>query len=338
MSVARDRLAEILLDKGLLSEAQLAQALEVQRNSNKRLSSVLIKLGLVDEADLMLTLSEQLEVPPIRLERLTLDPDLAQVVPPEIAGQYLVVPVARLGDTLTVAMSDPQDIFALDDLRILTNMELRPLIATQRDIHSALERYYGESANEEMEAILKDLNREELEVIKDTHDEEMTLDAEALGALTEQGPIVRLTDMILADSIKRRASDIFIEPLANRLRVRFRIDGLLREVNSLPRNLHQSIVSRLKVMSELDIAEHRLPQDGRFKAGLDGRVVDFRINVLPTTQGEKAVLRILDKTQAMLDIAALGFQEHELNLLRKAAARPHGMILATGPTGAGKTT
>jgi len=333
----KERLIELLINNKAISKAQLDKALKIQKDKGGSLKNILVQSGFIAEKELMSVLSQGLGIPPISLARFKIDPELIKLIPREVANKYQIIPVSRVGNMLTVAMSDPLNIFAIDDLRAITKLEIGTIIAFQKEVQDAIDQYYGENTHEAIEELMEDLKAQDIEFIQVSGSEEK-VDSERLFRLVEEAPVVKLTNMILENGIKARSSDILIEPMENSVRVRYRVDGVLKEAESLPKNTHESIISRIKVMSELNIAERRLPQDGRFRLNINNNNVDFRVSILPSSKGEKAALRVLDKSQAMLDIDKLGFSGDALDKLKKCASRPHGMILVTGPTGSGKTT
>ncbi len=333
----KERLTEILIKDKIVSEAQLKKALKQQKQKGGSLRDILVKLGFVNEKELMAVLSQGLGIPPIALSRFKIDSEILKLIPRDAARKYQIVPVSKVGNILTVAMSDPLNIFAIDDLRTLTGLEIGTIIASPKEIQGVIEQHYEEDTHEAIEELVKDMSAEELEIIKAGEVKE-EVDSARILKLIEEAPVVKLTNMILENSIKARASDILIEPMERSLRLRYRVDGLLREIELLPKNMHESIVSRIKVMSNLNIAERRLPQDGRFKSKIQGGEVDFRVSVIPSITGEKVALRVLDKSHAMLDIEKLGFTKYNLEIFKKCVLQPHGMILVCGPTGSGKTT
>ncbi len=333
----KDRLIDILIKGKLITEKQLQEALGVQKKKGGRLSEILIGLGFVAEKDLKVILSESLEIPPINLARIKIEKSTLDFIPQRIAKFYQLIPISKIRNTITVAMADPLNVFALDDINTLTGFKVRPAIATQKEIKSAIDRYYGEETKVALDGIIKDIKESQLEMIT-ADNEEGLIDTSTLMQMVEETPVVKITSLILANGVKNNASDIMIEPLEEKVRVRFRIDGVLQEQESPPKSLHNAIISRIKVISDLDIAERRLPQDGRFKAKILNREVDFRVSVLPSSLGEKVVLRVLDKGAVTLDIEKLGFDEASLKIIKNMALKPHGMILICGPTGCGKTT
>jgi type IV pilus assembly protein PilB len=336
MSSLKERLTEILIDNKLITREQLDQALELQKNKGGRLSKIIIELGLAKESDLAFVLSQGLGLPLIDLKRIKIDPDVLKIIPAKICYHYQIIPISKMGSTLTIAMADPLNIFAIDTLRDLTGFQMNPIISTTEQIIQAIDQFFPDATSGIIEDLLNEISESKIELIQEKN-KDAPSDQE-LGLASRQGPAIRLTNMILEEGIKRKASDILIEPLPESLKIRFRIDGVLREQEAPPKSMHPLLISRIKVLSELDIAEHRLPQDGRFKVRVQNRDIDFRVSILPSSQGEKAAIRILDKSTATLDVDKLGFDELSASKLKKAAAYPHGMILVCGPTGSGKTT
>ena len=334
----RDRLIEVLVKKKIITQEKLGEALRVHKERKERIGDTLVKLGYISKDNLLEVLSAELGIPVIHLARYKIQASVLTSVPQKIAELYCLIPVSRFGNTITVAMSDPVNINALDDIKRATGLEIRPVLASDKEIKEAIDQYYNENIDQSIQDVMKYMSLEE---VLEAQDAAPALDAgsaQELLRLTEEEPVVKFTNSVLMEAVKRRSSDIFVEPEEKALRVRFRVDGLLQEGVSTSRSMHAGVVSRIKVMSNLDIAEHRVPQDGRFKIRVREREVDFRVSVLPTYFGEKVVLRVLDKNQAVLDIDKLGFEPEPLEALKKAAGHPHGMIVVCGPTGAGKTT
>ncbi|KPK96532.1 MAG: hypothetical protein AMJ95_13730, partial [Omnitrophica WOR_2 bacterium SM23_72] len=265
-----------------------------------------------------------------------IDSDVAKIIPNDIARQYQVMPIAKMGDVVTLAMADPLNIFAIDAVSSLTGYRINPIIASAQDIAGAIEMAYPDATKGVIDDLVKEISASSIELIRE--EKEVMPSDQELTRISREAPVIQVTNMILEESVKKKASDVLFEPMDRKLRVRFRIDGVLQEEKAPPKAMHASIVSRVKVMSDLDIAEHRLPQDGRFKVKISGKEVDFRVSILPSSFGEKVALRILDKTQAMLDIDRLGFTQEVIEKLKKIARLPHGMMLVCGPTGSGKTT
>ena len=334
----KERLNKLFLERGLITSANLNEALKMQKEKGGKLSDILVEKGFISKKDLMVVLSEELGIPPINLARYKMDPAVVKLIPRKLAQHYQMIPISKMGNLLTVAMADPLNIFAIDEIKSLTGFQIGILIATDKDIETAIDSHYGETTHEAIEELMAGMKEVERVEMIDGDEAKETFAPKELIRLTQETPVVKLTNLVLTEGVKRKASDILIEPMENKLRIRYRVDGVLKEGKTPPRYMHEGIISRLKVMSNLNIAERRLPQDGRFKIRIQNREVDFRISVLPSSEGEKAALRILDKSQATLDLDKLGFEEHPLNDLKRESQRPHAMILVCGPTGCGKTT
>jgi type IV pilus assembly protein PilB len=327
-----NRLGELLVRSQLITDDQLAQAIEDQKKQGGRLGSCLIKLGFIKDDELASFLSKQYGVPSINLEEFDIDPAILRLIPPDVAQKYQVIPVNRAGATLIIAMSDPSNIFAIDDIKFMTGYNIEVVVAPDVAIKAAIDQYYDQSAT--LADVMEDLDDIDLEVV----DEDDKFDVRELEKATEDAPVVKLVNLILTDAIKKKASDIHIEPYETTFRVRYRIDGVLYEVMKPPMKLKNAITSRLKIMAEMDIAERRLPQDGRIKIKLPGgKDMDFRVNCMPTLFGEKVVLRLLDKGNLQLDMTKLGYEEKALKWFKNEIHKPFGMVLVTGPTGSGKT-
>ncbi|MBI3319429.1 MAG: Flp pilus assembly complex ATPase component TadA, partial [Candidatus Omnitrophica bacterium] len=335
MSSLKERLIDVLVSNRLLQPAQLDEALRIQQTQGGSLQKILVDRGFVNATDLLSAISQGLGIPPISLRRITLDPKLKTVIPRDVAKQHQLLPVSCIGQTLTIAMADPLNIFALETLTTMTGFSINPFLARAEEVEDAIDRYYGTGVEETLQEIAHE-TQVALDMMKTQAGEEG--DADQLLKLIQAPPVVKLTDALLAKAIRLRSSDLLIEPMEQRVRVRYRVDGVLREGETPPKPLHQAIVSRIKIMAELNIAEHRLPQDGHFSVSVEERAVDVRVSVLPSSFGEKVVLRILDKGQLNLNLDHLGFTPEDLATLKRCAARPHGLILSTGPTGSGKTT
>ncbi|CAG0985175.1 type IV-A pilus assembly ATPase PilB [Geobacter sp.] len=328
------RLGELLVRNNIITKEQLAKALEEQKSGEgqQRLGSILIKQGLISDPDLTTFLSKQYGVPSINLSEFEAETAVVKIIPADVAQKYQIVPVNRAGSTLIIAMADPSNIFAIDDIKFMTGYNVEVVVASESAIKAAIDKYYDQSAS--LADVMSDLDMDDLEVV-DTDDE---VDVSSLERATEDAPVVKLVNLILTDAIKRKASDIHIEPYERTFRVRYRIDGVLYEVMKPPLKLKNAITSRIKIMAELDIAERRLPQDGRIKIKLGGgQDMDYRVSVLPTLFGEKVVLRLLDKSNLQLDMTKLGYEPDALHHFQEAIHKPFGMVLVTGPTGSGKT-
>jgi type IV pilus assembly protein PilB len=328
-----DRLGEILLREGLVTRDQLAQALAEQKNSKHRLGYVLVKLGLVQELEITKVLARQYRMPAVDLTRFEVDPKIIKLVPAEMATKSVVLPLKREGRTLTVAMADPTDLGLLEDLKFITRFDLFPVIAGEYTLRNLIEKHY-EASDQQLQSILKDMEEtgEDVEVVEEEEDETVTQ------AQIDDAPVVKLINGLLTDAVRRGASDIHIEPFEHEIRVRYRIDGALLEIMRPPLKMKAALTSRVKILSQLNIAERRVPQDGRLKLKMGSRVIDFRVSTLPVLFGEKIVLRILDKGNLTLDLTKFGFEEKAEKDLMKAILNPYGMVLVTGPTGSGKTT
>ena len=335
------RLGEILIKESLITQDQLQKALEFQRSNGGKLGSCLTKMGFITDDDITGVLSRQYGVPSINLKYYEIDPTVIKLIPQDTATRYQVIPLSRVGSVLTIAMTDPTNVFAMDDIKFMTGFNVEPVVASESAIGEAIVRFYGgsETNHEELSKMMKDLvmDDQELELAA----EETELDTATLERAAEEAPIIKLVNLILTDSEKRGASDIHIEPYELEMRVRFRVDGVLQTVMSPPLRLKDAITSRLKIMAKLDIAEKRLPQDGRImiKYKQDGKKkeLDFRVSTVPTLFGEKVVLRLLDKENLRLDMTKLGFEPESLKKFERNILKPYGMVLVTGPTGSGKT-
>jgi type IV pilus assembly protein PilB len=335
------RLGEILLKESLITQDQLEKALEFQRSNGGKLGSCLTKMGFITDDDITGVLSRQYGVPSINLKYYEIDPNVIKLIPQDTALRYQVIPLSRVGSVLTIAMTDPTNVFAMDDIKFMTGFNVEPVVASESAIAESISRFYGGSASshEELSSLMKDLVDEDQEL--ELAAEEQEMDAAMLEKAAEEAPIIKLVNLILTDSVKRGASDIHVEPYENEMRVRFRVDGVLQTVMSPPLKLRDAITSRMKIMAKLDIAEKRLPQDGRimikYKAEGKKKELDFRVSTVPTLYGEKIVLRLLDKENLRLDMTKLGFEPESLKKFERNILKPYGMVLVTGPTGSGKT-
>jgi type IV pilus assembly protein PilB len=365
------KLGEILVRENLLSPQQLREALDYQREHGGRLGYNLVKLGLVSDDMITAVLSRQYGVPSVNLELFDIEDTVIRLIPQEVAQKYSVLPLSRVGATLTLAMVDPTNVFAMDDIKFMTGLNIEPVVVSEASVHEAISKYYDLSREIELasvgDVVVEGLNvkgsngnghnggithadlvsldsldfdseaAENLEVIEDNEE----IDLSSLTRMSEDAPVVRLVNVLLVDALRRGASDIHIEPYEKELRIRFRIDGVLYDVMHPPLKMRDALISRLKIMSKLDISEKRLPQDGRIKIKVKvdarSRELDFRVSTLPTLFGEKVVLRLLDKENLMLDMTKLGFEPQSLEKFQRNIARPYGMVLVTGPTGSGKT-
>jgi type IV pilus assembly protein PilB len=330
-----ERIGELLVKENLLSSEQLLKAREEAASQGKRLGAQITALGFMDEEELTEFVAKQYGVPSINLEDFSIEPEVLALIPEDVATKHNVVPVNRAGSTLILATADPSNIFALDDIKFLTGYNIQPVVASEDAIRAAIETYYATPDEDILEDVMADFDDDGIDFISGEDEE----DANEIAKEAEDAPVVKLVNLILTDAIKKTASDIHIEPYEKSFRVRYRIDGVLYEVMKPPLKLKNALTSRVKIMSELDIAERRLPQDGRIKLKLGkGREMDFRVSVLPTLFGEKIVLRLLDKSNLQLDMTKLGFERSQLDDFQEAIHLPFGMVLVTGPTGSGKTT
>ncbi len=334
--MSSNRLGELLVREKLISLQQLRQAQDEQKKTGQNLGYALARLGYVNDDEITNFLSNQYRLPAVNLDEYEIDADILKIVSREVCEKHGIVPVSRTGSSLIVAMSDPTNLHAIDDIKFLSGYNVEPVVSSEAAIQSAIERYYN--AGPSYEEVLEDFDLEDEDIDFDTDSEEEG-SAMALAKESEDAPVVRLVNMLLLNAIKKKASDIHVEPYEKRLRVRYRIDGVLTEEMSPPQKLKAALASRLKIMSQLDIAERRLPQDGRIKLKLGrGREMDFRVSTLPTMWGEKIVLRLLDKGNLQLDMEKLGFEPKARDDFQWAIGQPWGMVLVTGPTGSGKTT
>jgi type IV pilus assembly protein PilB len=332
-----EHLIEILLKNKLVTQDNLEKAKDLQKRKGGSLGKILVERGYVTEKDLLLILSQELSIPPINLAKYNIDKGLIELVPERLARQYNVIPISKLGNRLSIAMADPLDIFAADDIKTLTGCEIDPVLATKKDIAEAINIAYGGTEEvADMSKLAEEAGLEEDVQVVDKEAEKIDIDE--MARESEKAPIVKIVDLIIKEALKRRASDIHIEPQYRDLRIRYRIDGNLQEVFIIPKKNQNAVIARLKIMSRLDITESRLTQDGRFKIKTSGREVDFRVSVLPVTFGGKIVLRALDRSNLSIGLDKLGFLEGPLKKFQEAIAKPFGMILITGPTGSGKST
>ena len=334
------KLGELLLKAQLINQQQLTKALDEQKTTGGKLGEILQKLGYVTEDDIIECLSHQFGVPSINLRHFEIDSNVARLIPVDLARKYNVIPVNKTGATLTLAMTDPTNIFAMDEITFMTGYRVEPVVASEEAIRETIDRHFGSTREVELKKVMEDLSSVD-EAALELMEEEEELDTSALVEGAEEAPVVRLVNIMLTDAIKRGASDIHVEPYEKAFRVRYRIDGLLREVMTPPLKLKDAVTSRIKVLAKLDIAEKRLPQDGRIrlKAKIEGRTreLDYRVSSIPTVHGEKVVMRLLDKENLRLDLTKLGFEKPSLKAFEEAVLRPYGMVLVTGPTGSGKT-
>jgi type IV pilus assembly protein PilB len=328
-----ERIGELLVKENLLSAEQLRKAREETRTKGGRLGAQITQLGFLDENELTDFVAKQYGVPSINLDEFEIEPAVIALIPEEVAVKHTVIPVNRAGSTLILATADPSNIFALDDIKFLTGYNIQPVVAAEEAIRRAVEKYYDQSAS--LEEVMGDFDDSDIDLVHDSDD----VDVNALAKESEDAPVIKLVNLVLTEAVKKGASDIHVEPYEKSFRVRYRIDGVLYEAMKPPMKLKNAITSRMKIMAELDIAERRLPQDGRIKLKMGrGKEMDFRVSVLPTLFGEKVVMRLLDKSNLQLDMTKLGFEQAQLDTFLHCIHQPFGMVLVTGPTGSGKTT
>lgn len=336
--MALRRIGQILVDLGFITEAQLEMLLEEQKqHKGELLGQIAIRMGLINDDQLAQALAEQFNLPVVQLNELTIPPEVLSRITEPMAQLYKIIPVSFHDNTLTVAMCEPQKLSVIDELRSFLGYEIRPVVTTERQINQALQRYY--SGSESIEGIIEELEKdEELAKAAQSLEQEGPVDLSSVEALAESAPVRRLLNMVLLMAIKEHASDLHFEPFENEFRIRIRSDGVLYEMVPPPKHLAFAITTRIKVMANLDIAERRLPQDGKIRLTVGGHPVDLRVSVLPTMFGESCVLRVLDKSVVMLDLNQVGMDPTTLAQFRDVIHRPHGIVLVTGPTGSGKTT
>ncbi len=325
LTVKKGRLGEILVAQGVITPEQLMEALEEQKHTNERIGEVLMRLGYATEKEVLNALGEQLGLPVVNLNEYDVDPAALAKVPQEFAIRHRLLPLRTEDHTLVVAMANPLDVHPLDDLHLVTGLEIRPAIASPSEIQRVIEQFT-------MERMIQDISEQEQEIT-----EEVT-DIADLQKMATEALVIQLVNLIIHRAVQSRASDIHIEPFEREVKVRYRIDGVLREVQSPPKRLHPAIVSRIKILADMNIAERRLPQDGRIRLRVSGRLIDLRVSTVPTLFGESVVMRILDKSTALLGLEELGMQAETLQQFRRLIYQPYGIILVTGPTGSGKTT
>jgi type IV pilus assembly protein PilB len=327
--MGRHILGEMLLQEGLITPAQLEKAMAEQKATGKRLGHALIDLGYITEDNLLKVLGKQLDCPTVNLNEVIIDPEVIKLIPEDICRRYKILPYQLENNTIFLAMVDPLDFRIVNDIKFLTHKDIKPVLASEKALTKAISRYYG--LPDEMRDMVKQIDNKLLQ-------EGQTGETEKLQEIAEDAPIIKIVDLIIMNAVKERATDIHIEPFEKSMRIRYRKDGILREVPSPPYALYPAIVSRIKIMAKLDIAETRLPQDGRISKKIGGREIDFRVSVIPNQFGERVVLRILDRGATILDLEKLGMEGDDLKKFVEAINKPYGMILISGPTGSGKTT
>ena len=330
MVAQRRMLGEILVENGLISSEQLAQAVNEQQQTHEKLGKILVRSGFINDEQLMEALEFSLGIPRVRISQLDINPEVVKMLPTTMLSKHKILPLSINQGRMTLIMSDPLNYHAIDDVRILTGMDVVPVMASEREMESAIQQHVALQVDSKMEKLLGELSQ---------YNYGYKMETETTGMeLNDDAPVIRMVNSLLKQAVQGGASDIHIEPLENDVRVRFRIDGELWEVLSLPKKSFPATVSRIKIMADLDISEKRIPQDGRTRLIIDGREIDFRISTLPSIQGEKIVMRILDRTNAIMSLEKLGFGTENEQKIKSLIRRPHGMIIVTGPTGSGKTT
>ena len=341
----KKRMGDILIKEDVINLDQLKTAIEKQKSSGKRLGETLLNLGYIDENQLVAYLSRQYGVPAVNLDQFDITPEILKIIPRDSAIKHKLIPINKYDGSIVIAMSDPSNIFAVDDLKFATGQNIEVVVTSERAIKKAIEKYYGsqeqwedtvkaQESEEAVDRLMEDLDEFDLELARAEE-----LNVADLEKASEEAPVIKLVNYVLTDALRKDASDIHIEPYEKALRIRYRIDGVLYDMLEPPMKLKNAISSRVKIMANLDIAERRLPQDGRIKVRIDkGRTMEYRVSVAPTIFGEKVVLRILDKESLQLDLTKLGFEEDQLSRFRESIFKPYGMVLITGPTGSGKTT
>jgi type IV pilus assembly protein PilB len=334
------RLGDLLVREKVITAEQLEQALREQGTSGTRLGAALVKLGFLSDDDVTNFLSRQYGVPAINLNYFEIDPSVVKLIPYDTAKRYQILPLSRVGASLTIAMVDPTNVFAMDDIKFMTGFNIEPVVASETAILEGIEKAYNTVPEEDLESVMAAIGEGEgtdIELQADADEADLA----DLERAAEEAPIVKLVNMILTEAVKKGASDIHMEPYEKEYRVRFRVDGILQTIMNPPMKLRDAIISRVKIMAKLDISEKRLPQDGRImlKMNLQGKrkVLDYRVSTLPTLWGEKVVLRLLDKESLRLDMTKLGMEQESLEKFTRAIFKPYGMVLVTGPTGSGKT-
>jgi len=332
------RLGDLLVKEKVITQEQLEQATKLQKDTHTRLASALVKLGFLSDEDVTNFLSRQYGVPAINLSYFEIDPAVVKLIPYETAKRYQILPLSRVGASLTIAMVDPTNVFAMDDIKFMTGFNIEPVVASESSIIEGIDKAYGTSKEAELEQVMQSMNDAGEGTDIELQNEEQELELKELEKAADEAPIVKLVNLVLTDAVKRGASDIHMEPYEKEFRVRFRIDGVLQLIMNPPLKLKDAITSRLKIMAKLDISEKRLPQDGRIEIKIADRLVDIRVSVIPTAFGERVVLRLLDKTANILMLSDLGMHDERIKLLNKLIKSPYGIILVTGPTGSGKTT
>jgi type IV pilus assembly protein PilB len=331
----KDKILKTLIEAQKLTQQEMDEVIALQKKKGVGLDKVLIEKGYIKEQDLLALLVRELNIPFINLSKYKIDPALQEIIPERIARQYHIVPLSMLDYTITVALSDPFNIFLVDDLKHITGKNIDVVMSTVSEITKAIDTFYGRGDQATVTDISKDIQIEDFEIVSDQTEGQ---DADGIVDESEKAPIIRMVNLIIKEALRRRASDIHIEPEADGMRVRYRVDGILQDILNIPKENQNAVIVRIKIMSRLDITTNQVPQDGRFKLKIAAKEVDFRVSILPTTFGQKIVMRVLDKKNLSSALEGLGFEAKALNQIKDAVAKPFGMILVTGPTGSGKST
>ena len=331
----KEKILNALVALKHIKKEDIDAAIRLQKTRGISLDRALIEKGLISEKELLVLMVKELHIPSINLTKYKIDLALKEIISEKLARQYRIVPISRLGNTITIAISDPLNIFAIDDLKNITAKDIDLIMSTDSEIMKAIDGYYGLKTQSTVTEVSKDISIEDLEIVSDQDIAEIS-DADASEG--SQAPIIRMVDLVIKEALKQRASDIHMEPTAENVRVRYRIDGILQDILSIPKDNQNAVIVRIKIMSRLDITATRVPQDGRFKMRVSGEEVDFRVSLLPTTFGQKIVMRILDKKSLAIGLDGLGFSKEAIAIIKEGMFKPFGMILVTGPTGSGKST
>lgn len=332
--ILKDKIIKALIEAKHLKKADIEAAINLQNKKGIGLAKILIEKGLISEKELMMLLVKEIGVPPINLTKYKIDPSLQEFVPERIARQYRIIPVSKIGDKIMIALSDPSNIFAIDDLKTITGNDVQIVMSTDSEIMCAINNYYKQKEGDSITKVSQDITGSNFEIIVDGREDFNDTHVDEDG----QAPIIRMVDLIIKEALKQRASDVHFDPTEENIRVRYRIDGILRDILKIPKENQKAVIVRIKIMSRLDITMTNNPQDGRFKMKMVGKEIDVRVSILPTTFGPKVVMRILDKKNLSSGLGGLGFSKESLTLFKDAIVRPFGMILISGPTGSGKST
>ncbi len=332
------RLGELLIEDQIITEDDLKIAMHKQKETGLSLGRILINMGRASEWEVAATLGKQLNVPFVTLSHYEIDPEVLESIPRDLVFRYKIIPVDKTGDTLTIALADPSNIYLLDELKLLTHCQIIPVISFESDIQEAIGKYYKKDQEENFHEALKDITDQELEVLEEERQAVQAEEDDDLSLEADDAPVVQLVNLMIAEALKMGASDIHVEPYERSLRLRYRIDGVLQEMPPPPKKFQNAIISRIKILSDLDIAEKRLPQDGRFKVRQQNKSVDFRVSCCPVAHGEKVVIRVLDQSNLQVRLTDLGFEAPVLRKFESEIRKPWGMVLVTGPTGSGKST